>query len=201
VPPADDATRQTLIPLEKVQLWNGKDFSGWEFFLDPEKQATPKEVWMITDDVIHCTGVPNGYMKTTQNYANYKLHVEWRWPQEAGNSGVFLHMREPDGLWPKSMECQLWSGNAGDLVAFADVNFDERTDMSSRVVGKMEASSENPVGEWNSYDIICNGNNVTVYVNGVLQNKATNANINSGKICLQSEGKPIQFRNVYIEPL
>lgn len=193
--------KEVLIPTERIDLWNGEDFTGWDFFLDPEKQAKASEVWRIQDGVIHCIGVPNGYMKTESAYANYKLHVEWRWPQEPGNSGVFLHMREPDGLWPKSLEAQLWTTRAGDFVAFADVNFEERVDMSSRVIEKMEDSAEKEAGMWNSYDIICNGNNVTVYVNGVLMNQATGANINAGKICLQSEGKPIQFRNVYIEPL
>jgi hypothetical protein len=38
-------------------------------------------------------------------------------------------------------------------------------------------------------------------VNGVLQNVATGCSVSSGKICLQSEGTPIEYRNIYIEPL
>ncbi len=37
--------------------------------------------------------------------------------------------------------------------------------------------------------------------NGVLQNVATKCSASSGKICLQSEGTPIEYRNIYIEPL
>ena len=36
---------------------------------------------------------------------------------------------------------------------------------------------------------------------GLLQNQGTKATKTAGSICLQSEGKPIQFRNVYLEPL
>jgi hypothetical protein len=35
----------------------------------------------------------------------------------------------------------------------------------------------------------------------VLQNKGTGAKPSSGAICLQSEGSPIQFRNIYLKPL
>ncbi|MHC4062585.1 MAG: family 16 glycoside hydrolase, partial [Planctomycetota bacterium] len=41
----------------------------------------------------------------------------------------------------------------------------------------------------------------TLHVNGVLQNEGTKATDTSGKICLQSEGSPIEFRNIYIEHL
>ena len=53
----------------------------------------------------------------------------------------------------------------------------------------------------NSYDIYCDQDVIRCYVNGVLQNVGTNASDTSGWICLQSEGGPIEFRNIYIEPL
>ena len=50
-------------------------------------------------------------------------------------------------------------------------------------------------------EVICNGNTIEVKVNGVLQNKGTNVNLDKGFICLQSEGKDVEFRNVYLTPL
>ncbi len=191
---------EVITPSETITLWNGEDFSNWDFFLE-DSTVSPGDIWSVNNGVIVCSGAVNGYMSTVQRYANYRLHVEWRWPEEAGNSGVFLHMREPDQVWPESIECQLRSGSAGDLVAFAGVDFDERVDKSSIVVPKMAESSEKLIGEWNSYDIICNGDSVRVQVNGVLQNVASGATISQGKICLQSEGAPVEFRNVYLEPL
>ncbi len=63
------------------------------------------------------------------------------------------------------------------------------------------ASSEKPVGEWNIMEIACKANTIEVYVNGVLQNKGTGVTINKGHICLQSEGKDIQFKNVFLTNL
>ena len=81
----------------------------------------------------------------------------------------------------------------------ADMN--ERTDKSKPFVNKMAASSEKPTGEWNTMEVICKANTIEVYVNGVLQNKGTNVNLSKGSICLQSEGKDIEFRNVYLTEL
>ena len=44
------------------------------------------------------------------------------------------------------------------------------------------------------------GGSIRCYVNGVLQNEGTGATLKSGWICLQSEGSPIEFRNIYILP-
>lgn len=189
-----------VIPTQKIVLWNGKDFSNWVFQLkDP--QVNPDQVWSIRDGDIYCKGNPYGYMRTKRSYANYALHAEWRWPEGAGNSGVFVDMQEPDKVWPTLLECQLQSGHAGDFVAFTGISFNELSGPDARVVAKKSESSEHPIGEWNSYDIQVQGNTVKVYVNGVFQNEATGLNYSSGKICLQSEGAPVEFRNVYVEPL
>jgi hypothetical protein len=156
---------------------------------------------MVKDGLLYCTGVPNGYIRTVNDYSNYKLTVEWRWPGEAGNSGVLLHMSEPDKVWPKSIEAQLQSENAGDIWLIDGTDIAEHLDKANRRVEKKEKSSEKPLGEWNTYKILCNGNNISLTVNGVLQNSGTQATVQSGKICLQSEGKPIEFRAVYLEPL
>ncbi len=187
-------------PSERISLFNGQDLSGWAFVLR-DKGVDPMTVWSVTDGVIHCTGKPSGYMRTEADYADYQLHVEWRWPGEAGNSGVLLHMSEPDTIWPRSIECQLMSGNAGDFWVIGGTEFAEQVETSTRRVPKRAGSSENPVGQWNSYEIVCRGNTIRVLVNGVLQNEATETTVSSGKICLQSEGRPIEFRNIYIESL
>jgi hypothetical protein len=47
-------------------------------------------------------------------------------------------------------------------------------------------------------EITCKNNSIKVVVNGTVQNKATETSLNRGYICLQSEGKDIEFRNVYL---
>jgi hypothetical protein len=196
--------QEPLVPTEKVMLWNGKDFTGWKLFV-PDADYDVTKTWSIGDGAIRCTGKPAGYMRTERDYANYLLHVEWRWVEEGGNNGVLIHMSGQDTVWPKSLECQLFSGNAGDFWVIGGVEIAEHAKGGKRVQGrrtiKLKESSEKPPGQWNKYDIICKDDWLVVLVNGVLQNVATKCSEKSGKICLQSEGAPIEYRNIHIEPL
>lgn len=182
-----------------IQLFNGKDLSNWVFQLrDPA--VDPTSVFTVRNGVIHITGNPFGYMRTKDSYSDYKLHVEWRWPVEATNSGVFVHAQPPDTIWIKTFECQLSAGNAGDFVCMNGATMNEQKE-KSRVVKKMTSSNEKPVGEWNTMEVTCKTNTIEVYVNGVLQNKGTGISATKGHICLQSEGKDVEFRNVFITKL
>jgi len=181
-------------------LFNGKDLNNWAFFLrDPSADAS--QVFTVQNDVIHITGNPFGYMRTKESYSDYTLHLEWCYPGELSNSGVFIHAQLPDTIWPKCIECQLKAGNAGDFVAMGGSDMNERTDKSVRVVAKLAESTEKAAGEWNTMEVTCISDNIDVFVNGVLMNKATGVTIKEGHICLQSEGKDIEFRNVYLTRL
>jgi hypothetical protein len=185
---------------EKILLFNGKDLNNWAFQLkDPSADAS--RVFTVQNNVIHITGDPFGYMRTKDSYSDYTLHLEWRYPLELTNSGVFIHAQLPDTIWPKCIECQLKAGNAGDFVTMGGSDMNERTDKSVRVVAKLTASTEKAVGEWNTMEITCISDNIDVFVNGVLMNKATGVTAKEGHICLQSEGKDIEFRNVYLTRL
>lgn len=181
-----------------TKLFNGKDLDGWVFKLkDPS--VDPATVFTVKNGVIHITGTPFGYMRTKAQYSDYQLHVEWRWPSEATNSGVFVHAQAPDSIWLKCFECQLMAGNAGDFICMGGAEMKEWTDRKTPIIKKMAPSSEKPVGEWNMMEVTCMGNTIGVYVNGVLQNKATGVSPTKGSICLQSEGKDIEFRNISVK--
>lgn len=178
-------------------LFNGKDLKGWVFHLK-DASVDPATVFTVKDGVINIKGEPFGYMRTKKSYSDYTLHVEWRYPTELTNSGVFVHAQEPDTIWLRCIENQLKAGNAGDFVLMNGASMKEQTDPAKRVIAKMAPSNEKPVGEWNTMDVTCKGNTIETKVNGVLQNKGTGLNVTEGSICLQSEGKAIEFRNVYI---
>ena len=192
---------------QRTYLFNNKDLTGWKPYLGDEN-VDQNTVWSVKDGVIHCKGRPNGYIRTSQAYANYKLHVEWRWAEEPTNSGVLLHTTGQDKVWPRPIEAQLQAGNAGTFILIGTglgvtVDGKRYQDNSRPFIGidRKHDSSEKPAGEWNSYDIFCIEDKISLYVNGMLQNKATKATQTSGWICLQSEGSPIEFRNIYIEPV
>jgi hypothetical protein len=181
-------------------LFNGNDFEGWKLFI-PDKNVDPLSVWSVHDGVIRCSGTPKGYMRTTKAYSNYKVSLEWRWPEDGGNNGLLLHVVGDDAVWPKSIESQLQHENAGDLWVIGGAEFAEHVDKSTRRVVKKTDHNEKPLGEWNRMEAVCDGDTIRVYVNGLLQNEATECTVTEGSIGLQSEGTPIEFRNIVIEPL
>jgi hypothetical protein len=190
----------------KVMLFNGQDLAGWKVYI-PDEGVDQNDVWSVKDGVIYCSGVPNGYMRTVEEYGNYKLHLEWRWVAKPANSGVLIHATGPDQLWPKCIECQLMAGSAGDMVLMngtgITIDGQDKQNPNERfvIIAKKQHSTEKPAGQWNSYDIVCRADTISAYVNGVLQNEGTNATRTSGWIALQSEGGPIEFRNIYLEML
>ena len=197
-----------VTPRKKTVLFNGKDLEGWVRFIpddkpDKDKKWTVDKVWSVKDGVIRCEGIPNGYIRTVDSYANYKLHLEWRWPEKPTNSGVLLHREGIDKTWPRSVEAQLMHENAGDfwLIDQTTIKVDGKQVGPKKFANakKKHPSNEKPLGQWNSYDIICDGKTISLFVNGLLQNQGTDSTLSSGPICLQSEGSPIEFRNIYLE--
>ncbi len=191
---------------ESEAIFNGKDLSNWEFVNkeDVKMEAT----WSVADGVLRCTGRPVGYIRTKrEDYRDYRLIVEWRWPVEGeeGNNGVLVHATTPGalGVWPKSIEIQLGSGDAGDFWVIGtelDVP-DEETRKKGRRHLNLTDDSEKPIGKWNRMVITCRDDKVRVRVNGQLVNAATNCSVSEGAIALQSEGAPIEFRRVEVKRL
>jgi len=187
---------QAAEPYDTLQLFNGVDLNDWTIVLK-DSLADPETTFFVKDGHIYTSGDPFGYIRTKEGYSDYRLLVDWRWVDEPGNSGVFLHIQNDD-IWPICLECQLMNQKAGDLVCFPGFDFKEHVNKEKLAVGKYEESSENPAGEWNTYDIRVNGDSVSIYVNDVLQNIATQTNYKEGYIALQSEGAPVEFRNVFL---
>jgi hypothetical protein len=60
---------------------------------------------------------------------------------------------------------------------------------------------EREVGEWNRIEILCAGNSLTYFLNGVLVNYADECSLSQGKLLFQSEGSELFFRQIEIQPL
>ncbi len=184
---------------KKTELFNGKDLTGWVCVLDSESDVPADEVFGVENGNIRIEGNPFGYMRTENQYGDYKLHVEWRWIGEGTNSGIFQRVQAGDKVWPNAIECQLCAGKAGDFVMLGGAKIAEVECAGEFPVKDRNGDFEKPEGEWNEAEIVCVGNRITVYINGKLQNECTTEK-SEGFIALQSEGGPVEFRNVYITP-
>jgi hypothetical protein len=198
---------------EAKDLFNAKDLTGWRSYLS-EHQVGTEDVWSVRDGLLICKGEPMGYIYTKQDFTNFRLLVEWRWApgKEPGNSGVLMRINgEPKPL-PRSLESQLRSGDAGDLYGFHGMSIrgeDAKRAVSIKAhplggdllgVRKMEGAEVQP-GEWNRMEVLLQGPNVKVWVNGKLVNEAADCEVIAGPIGLQSEGGEVHFRKVQLTPL
>lgn len=60
---------------------------------------------------------------------------------------------------------------------------------------------EKPHGEWNRQEVICEGDSITMILNGYVVNHGTRCDRTEGKIQLESEGAEIIFRKFEVRPL
>jgi hypothetical protein len=195
-----------------VPLFDGKSLDGWAFIVKPDKdgnRADPKLTWSAKDGALRCTGKPNGAMVTVKEYGDYELRLKWRFPADGkgGNTGVLLHVQD-DKYWPTSIECQLLTGRAGDLLLTnppaAKLSAPkERVDPKlERRVLRIEPKEppEKPLGEWNELVVVCAGASIDVRVNGAKVNAGTECSFTKGKIALQSEGAEVHFKDIVLKP-
>jgi hypothetical protein len=186
-------------PSEVITLFNGEDFTGLVRYLPGDRDV--EKTWQVVDRVIACSGKPNGYLRTAEKYKDYRLTFEYRWPGRGGNSGLLVHIQEEDKVWPQCIEGQMQHHHAGDFWVIDGADFREHIDPIWRRVPKQEASSEKPVGEWNTYTAEVRDDTIQLFVNGVLQNIATECTLTEGYIGWQAEGTPLELRNMTLVPL
>ena len=131
--------------------------------------------------------------------------------------------------WPRSIEFQIQEHDMGDLFALgSQITVNARPDgklwlyapqgAPTRFVQKLPIGNrcvklgdpEKPNGEWNALELICyNGDSIHI-VNGVVVMRlqhaqrldgAAPAPLTSGRICLQTEGAEVYFRDVMLRPI
>lgn len=201
---------------ETIPLFNGKDLTGWKADVpkaDKEPNLPPS--FEVKNGVLVSNGEPRGHLVTEKSFKDYKLVVEYRFPGQPGNCGVLVHTSTPrvlGGMFPKSIEVQMQSGDAGDFWCIGEniavPDMEKRRPRSSpeqaygggakdarRIINLTDGSEKKP-GEWNTMEITCKGGEVIVKVNGDLVNHGTNSTATEGKIALQAEGSVVEFRKV-----
>lgn len=186
-----------------IELFNGRNFDGWTFCM--KNNSNPARTWSVRNGLIHCTGRPFGYARTTRSYHDYKLICIWRFVRvapHADNSGIFVHIQPPDKVWPECIECQGQYQHQGDIYLQPGAGADRYPpSRKATLIRQSGPSNENPAGEWNTNTIVCNGGSLDLFVNGRLMNHISGCTITSGYIGIQSEGGDIEVRKLTLEPL
>ncbi len=170
---------------QPVQLFNGKDLSGWRF--DNPKRASS---WKAANGSLASSGGGSNIISVPQ-FEDFKLHIEFNCPPRA-NSGIYLRGRYEVQVEDDSLQ-EPPSHHMGGVYGF------------------LAPSPEMPrkPGEWQSFDITLLGRMVTVIQNGrtIIDNQEipgiTGGALDSheelpGPIYLQGDHSGTAYRNIVI---
>jgi len=193
----DILLRNLDIPFgEAFRIFDGKTLDGWT-----HSSERLRDTWSVKEGVIDNAGSPAGYIRTTADFTSYAFRLQLR-HLTRGNGGVLLRMVGEDKVWPRSIEAQGMIRNLGDIWNIGAFPMQaDATRTRGRHTPKLARSNERPLGEWNEYEIMLNGGDLEIVVNDLLQNTATNCWVTPGKICLQTEGAHMQYRNLVVLPI
>ena len=184
--------------------------------------------WSWKDGVAHCTGKPVGVIASKTPFTNFELVAEWRHLRHAGNSGIFVwaskksldqlraggKARLPDGIEVQVLDLgyeENWEKNKGKksdwFTSHGDV-FPVRANMKPFPPMAPNKQRSFPtkrlskgINKWNHYYIRCINGEVRLWVNGEEVSGGTKCDPKTGYLCLESEGSPIDFRNLRIRVL
>jgi hypothetical protein len=185
------------------------------------------DTWTWKEDVLYCTGQPIGVMRTQKEFTNFELVAQWRHLKSAGNSGIFVWASAdalkdlPRGkLPPGGIEVQIldhgfaqeYEKSTGKKGDFFTTNGDVFAVGTSKMTpfpptspnGKRSFPRKNlsrGVGEWNHYNVRGINGEIRLWVNAEEVSGGSGCEPRSGYLCLESEGSPIEFREIRVREL
>lgn len=181
---------------EPIDLFNGKDLSGWRL-------TNPNQIngWRAEDGIL-VNETPKrdfdpfskyGNLRTNGEFKDFNLQLEFNVPK-GGNSGVYLCGRYEVQVVDRDSKMQGIQG-VGSLF--------------SRIKASENAGNEG--GQWSKYDITFVDQHVTVILNGkkVIDNQlvigATKGSLDAddtkpGPIYFQGDHTAVKYRNIELRP-
>ena len=218
-----------------VSLFNGKDLSGWRV---PEGDGGH---WKVVDGVIDYDAESEAKQRdkslwSEREFGDFVLRVDWRIKEAPyinpemryvlpdGTHARDIHGKElllalPDadsgvylrGSGKYQINIWCWPIGSGEMYG---VRTDPKSSPALRAAATPRMQADNPVGQWNRFEITARGKTVNVVLNG--KTVIANAEIPnlpvSGRLALQHHGSKkdgkwvsppalLQFKNIYIKEL
>jgi HEAT repeat protein len=204
-----DNIRKPKPPKGFSVLFNGINLDGWKGLVqnpiiraemsDDELRKDQNEAdklmsehWQVIDGILYFDG-KGTHLCTVSDYTDYEMFVDWKIEKE-GDSGIYLRGSPQVQIWDPA----IWPEGSGGLYN------------NQKHPNKPLHKADNPVGEWNTFHIIMQGEKVSVFLNDILvvdnvvmENywERDKPIYSSGQIELQSHNTPLYFKNIFIREL
>ena len=176
-----------------VSLFNGKNLDGWVI----ENNAQ----FSVRDGLL-AVNRGTGWLRSQKDYADFVFKMDFRFLDEKANSGIFVRTgptsRDDENGWPDNgyqvqcMDIITGPRACATMIPYGAPLFDSESDLEKL------AKVYRPAGKWNSYEIKCVGEALSVKLNGELVTKASPIKNLRGHLGIQAEHGRLQFRNLRI---
>ena len=204
---------------------------GWRPLVEIDFAAvnSAKDTWVFDDKnaTISCTGKPVSVIRTEKAFTNFELVAEWMHEKDAGNSGIFIWTSKASldaltapGLPKEGIEVQIldpgftasyekasgkkgdWFTCHGDIFPVGKAKLEPFPPLSPNGSRSFpSAETTKPHGQWNHYYVRCINGEVRLWVNGEEVSGGTDCEPRVGYLSLESEGAPVEFKDIRIREL
>lgn len=201
-----------------------RDLTGEDFVNVNCKEDT----WRWEGGHAFCTGKPVGVIRMKEEIKNFELVCEWMHKKSGGNSGVFVwaspksigELEAGKGRLPHGIEVQVldlgyaeqyekkhkkpsdWFTSHGDVFPTGPAKMKPFPPVAPN--GKRSFPSKNltkGINEWNHYYVRAINGEVRLWVNGEEVSGGSDCDPAQGYLCLESEGSPVEFKNMRLRVL
>ena len=196
-----------------VELFNGKDLSGWKKPFEWGKAE-------VVDGEIHLSSEKKFFLVTEKEFGDFVLEGEVKLPPGPANSGfmfrchvepnrVFGYQAEVDGsdrrwsggLYDEGRREWLWPSQSGRTKVEKFLKHEKE---SHEYFEKPEIAGALKRNDWNRYRITCKGDSIKIEVNDVVTTDLKDDMDARGPIGIQHHGEAgaiYKFRNLRIREL
>ena len=111
-------------------LFNGTNLNGWYTVIGKGRSEDPNHLAQVDHGMVHMykdapegSSQPTGYIVTEKEYSDYHFRVDYKWGTKRfeprakvrRDAGILYHIVGKDGVWPRSVECQIQENDVGDV--------------------------------------------------------------------------------------
>ena len=179
-----------------ISLFNGRDLEGWVI---ENNGAFSVEAGCLVVN----RGV--GWLRSKESFGDMILDIDFRFMEEGANSGIFVRTgptsKNDNNGWPDNgyqVQCMDRIDEMpalGTVIPYGAPPFVDESDLEAL------AKAYRPPGQWNHFQITCQGETLQVRLNGALITTAHNIKNCQGHIGIQAEHGLLEFRNINIQRL
>ncbi|HMA10019.1 MAG TPA: DUF1080 domain-containing protein [Ramlibacter sp.] len=163
-----------------------RDYAGWKV------DKASRTILCEGDKLAH------EWLRWDKELADFIFHAEWRFRKLEGepryNSGVFVRNSKDAVIWHQGQ-----TGAGGGYLFGNTMVAGQAKRINLRE--QMKENRVKPIGEWNTYELRCQGRTIALWVNGAVVNEFAECDVPKGYIGLEAENFPIEFRNLKVKVL